>query len=544
MKFQDSLNSKWLLIILLIPILIYTVTVSIYAVNIPFWDDYDAILGSLSHMVQKETFLSKISSIVERHNEHRIATTRLFSLISILLFGVVNFNFLIALGTSFLLGIFYIIVRTFKNELNIGWAFLIPLSFLFFNFQYYENADWAMASIQNNGVIFFTLASIYTLYQRKHIAIPLIFAVLATFTSGNGFLAFIIGIIILIDNKVDIKIHVLWLVSTLFFVGFNFYGLSKNPDHPSIFYIFGHPLDAINYTIYFMGSYVNLFDSWLGRKLIMVAGLALIGSILYLIYSKKFLQSKIISYFLLFLLLTTGLTVISRAGFGIHQALSSRYALNSTLFFAFVYMFLLKTLDKKFLSLFLVIGLIFSVGVFALAYKFKTPLIKENRDMMLLSSIVPLYPNGEAAFRTLKAAERNDIYTIPNEYLRKAEAQKSNSEKGTLIQNMRFEIQSKNTEDYILFYNCHAFEDFNFNPKSRTILLLREANAEYAFTTTKDHLPDLGSKYHQDVQFSGFYSLINKTFVKQGTCEVGVKLINPDGRIIYQWTGVKVKVTD
>src|SRR5258708_358677 len=78
-----------------------------YAVNVPYWDDFDSVLLFLDNYLVIDSLPDKVSLIVSRHNEHRIILNRLIPIFQFYLFGNVNFKWLIFFGNA-LLALFFI----------------------------------------------------------------------------------------------------------------------------------------------------------------------------------------------------------------------------------------------------------------------------------------------------------------------------------------------------------------------------------------------------------------------------------------------------
>lgn len=195
----------------LLPILYFYLIIDAHLVNIPFIDDY-MLLETVHNFRQEKNFIEAVKILFAQVNQHRFAFERLVMLALVFFTGTVNLEILITLGNLFLFGILYLFFRTFREE-RVSWYYFLPVPFLLFNLTYYENANWGIAAIQNTPLIFFALLSAFGLGRGNRVGwwIGVIAALVATFVSGTGMLAWIIGAVILFFQK-KYRPLILWLV--------------------------------------------------------------------------------------------------------------------------------------------------------------------------------------------------------------------------------------------------------------------------------------------------------------------------------------------
>lgn len=158
-----------------------------YSVNVPSWDDFDAILSYING-----DFPGRLSGLLNQHNEHRILVTRLAAELCNSLAGCVNFKALIAFGNAALIGIFALYcIEGRKHHLPL--AYLPALSFILFAPTPWIHTMWAMAAIQNNVVLLLSFLALFLFLGSRGIAKPalaMIAAALAVFTSASGIMVF------------------------------------------------------------------------------------------------------------------------------------------------------------------------------------------------------------------------------------------------------------------------------------------------------------------------------------------------------------------
>ena len=357
MKQKFTAKSLFYLVLICLPILIYFITVVRASINFPIMDDYDAILNFLIVYTDASTFYEKINAVFSQHNEHRIVYTKLVVLGYHKIFGAINFIPLIVIGNLSLVGILVVFYKSLKIEsLDKRLLILIPVAIFLFNYRYAELSCWAMTSIQNIGVLFFAFLALYFLLKdnKPSMAWAIVFASLATYTSGNGILTFVTGIIVLILKKESRKSIYIFGCAFILNLATYFIGLKKVEGHPPFLQSFiANPLDFFLYPLNFLGALFYTHITVIG----FVFG-ALVLAVFVFIYIKKIYESNYVLFaFLLFMLATVGVITISRFGFGVGQANSSRYAVNSSL-------------------IYIIIGLIFSEIYYSkITYKFYFPLI-------------------------------------------------------------------------------------------------------------------------------------------------------------------------
>ena len=225
----------------------------------------------------------------------------------------------------------------------------------------WENTYWGMASVQNFGVIFFVIGLFYFLSKdgTKDFNRAILFAILATFTSGNGFLALPIALFLLILQKENKRAIQFSIVSILLaFVYFYHY---KSPENPPFH---GTIKEYSKAFLAFLGNLADFKPNailTLRMKYLMLTGTGIfVLSILYGI--KLLIQSPIFTkkidkqnhfYFgiLLFLLASALIVVVGRMGFGVQTMLTSRYKIYSILLVIVLYCLLIQwTNYKKWIS--------------------------------------------------------------------------------------------------------------------------------------------------------------------------------------------------
>lgn len=189
-------GSMWNLIFLLlaiIPVVMLFKAVGSYALNLPYNDDWDAILGFLNNWKYAD---NKTALLFAQHNEHRILASKLVYVGWYGLFGNINILSVIYIANLQLLVIAAILSYFSQKLLDVPYfrgllVFIIALCV--FDLASYDNVGFAMAGLQNYGVVMLFLLSLFFYSIRIRYRLELIAALLCqflcAFSSGNGFMA-------------------------------------------------------------------------------------------------------------------------------------------------------------------------------------------------------------------------------------------------------------------------------------------------------------------------------------------------------------------
>ena len=361
---------------MVVPIIIYTSLIFHFSVNIPIWDDYDTVLAYLNKPGQL-----RYQSFFYQHNEHKIAWIRLVIECYYFIFGEINFIHLIYIGNLALIFTFALLVRVSLSQKNPVILFL-PVSYLMFQPQAWENMTWATGSLQNFYIFVFALLS-FNFWNKKTLLgyiSAIFFGVVATYTSANGLLVFFVLIaweckeFIRELNKLRIipqkgslfprnRLQLLFiLLAATFLVCYSYfhnYG-DVSGKYPYGIKILLQPLVLFKYITILLGSYME----HMGKNITLLAGLLEVFFVLLLAYKEYDQKNPVIYYFLIFVLLSIFVTALGRAGLGVEQAFSSRYRSLSIMGLVIIYLAFIDQYPKIFLSKLILLFLIFSAMAF------------------------------------------------------------------------------------------------------------------------------------------------------------------------------------
>ncbi len=323
-----------------IPILFFFLIQNKFIVNAPYSDDWNAINGLvIRYFSAGDSFFDKLSLIIGQNNEHREGYLSIIAIIQFWIFGNINYKLFDLLGSISILGVFFILYGYILKFKKPRWI-ILPIAFILFNFLYYQNSFWAICALQNNTILFFVLVTFYFLVDlnsKFKFTLALLFAVLATFTSGNGLLVFISALPLFKGSNP--KFISIWLITFLFIVILYYTGyvhplqranLLDNallfwPITKSFFVYLGSSV-----TIYSFGSIEILIASNYSLGLILAAILIkfLIDHFKSIVLVKS--NFDFIISGLLFILLTMLVYSIGRANERPELVFESRYAITMT----------------------------------------------------------------------------------------------------------------------------------------------------------------------------------------------------------------------
>ena len=321
--------------IVFIPAMVYFYFLNKYALDIPSQDDYVAILDFLSRWSQAHGW-DKFYGIFAFHNEHRILSSRIIYVLYYKMFGTINFRHIIFIGNTQLVFIFLLLIYFIRRLLPKDWfvAALIT-GVALFDLNNWENTCFAMASMQNFGIVFLFLLSLflYSLNGNLFTVMAVAVQIVCTYSSGNGIVAS--GFIVLFNllNKSKLKSYTS-IFALLIFAPLYFHHYDPPPT--------GHPsrniLQVAMFLFRFIGNHIYFNRQLTG----IIAGVCVCIGLAYTTFNRRALSdSKLIPLMCLagFLLVTMALTSVFRSN--PEGYISSRYLIYPHLLFGLVLIFLL-----------------------------------------------------------------------------------------------------------------------------------------------------------------------------------------------------------
>ena len=333
------------LLLTALPALIFYYVLVVNAVRIPILDDYDVILSGVNTISVSHGVLPKLLYILTaQHNGYKLMFVNMIILAQYSMLGRVEFLPLVEFGNAFAALIFIVVIsmtRISRGNTIKRLYLLLPVAYLIFQLQYASALDFAMCSLQQLTVIFFSLLSIYLLARgsRWSFALACIALVLGISSSPNGFFVVPVGLLMLAQTRRWLRMPA-WIVTPgLMFAVYLFrYGHAQSPEMQqgsagSLLHF------NIIYALSFLGSSAARFVSLVPS---LALGLILCGVFLCAAKRGYFYRNPAVFYSMLFILINAIAISGLRSDMGLAQSLASRYRTYSNLFLAFSYIFLIE----------------------------------------------------------------------------------------------------------------------------------------------------------------------------------------------------------
>ena len=250
---------------LFVPVMVFSIFLGYFAIDVPQGDDFELILHLLSNYVSAgNDYAQKVSLLTAQFVEHRLFYTRFVVLLQYLLTGQVSFYLIILIGNLSLLGIFIVCWRQLKIA-GYSLLYLLPVSLILFQPCYsYDGVLWPAATLAYNSVSFFAILTIHWLSSRRksHFGLAILCAALCTYTFGNGILILLVGAGLLVVQK-RWKDLLIWILITTFIVFIYFTGYEKfeSRNNPLDNFI-NHPIFTFINILVFLGSALNWNETW------------------------------------------------------------------------------------------------------------------------------------------------------------------------------------------------------------------------------------------------------------------------------------------
>ena len=183
-----------LIALALVPVAFVAATVAVSMRNIVYWDEFDTALDLLLALdtgVDLRGFFERIFAV---NNEHRMITSRLLFALSWWTTGTVDFEFIGAVGNSFLVLLCVTLIASAGTTVR-RVRLAVILAALMFQLEHYESFLWSGSSIDHFQVVALAVGAIVGLSRgsKTGFALAAILAVLATFTLAQGLVIWPVG---------------------------------------------------------------------------------------------------------------------------------------------------------------------------------------------------------------------------------------------------------------------------------------------------------------------------------------------------------------
>ncbi|SOE21353.1 hypothetical protein SAMN06298216_1825 [Spirosomataceae bacterium TFI 002] len=363
------------LFLLLLPPIVHFIVVYQWAVNIPFYDDFEWGVGFLKEFTNEQSLWEKIKLLFAQHNQHRIIWLRLCIIGIYKVQGFLDFRTLVIIGNLSFFGLTAILFFAFRR-LKTSLIYSIPLFFILHQLMSFNNIIVSYG-VPNMSVIFFAILSFYlVLFKSPRYLIWGIWAgFIASFSNGSGVLVMpllsIFSFFILTRKQLTIVLAATIVTIAIFFWGYHTDTKEIVVSGESFVYFFE-----------FMGAYIPKIKN-IGVKIaFLLAFLVLLFAGIRKVNSKTSNIDKPLLAFLLSSVLFLGGAGLMATLFRlIHKMdIPNWYFIYSSTFVAILYISFFALFQNKNLK----IGF-FAFGFFLSTWVFYKSL---NRDLVLMKGIV------------------------------------------------------------------------------------------------------------------------------------------------------------
>ena len=329
---QPTRTSLLLTLIALPAIAFYSILTHLLTNN-PGLDDYDALLGFLNTF--RTTPHPALYFLTALHGEYRLFFEHAILLLQLYLLGHISFSDLAALGNLSVLLLAAVLWRIFLPQLPLGrrLTLFLPVPFLLFQLQYFEDLDYSMTALQNLPVVPFLLATLLFLHRagNKAFAAALLTLTLTVAASGNGLFLIFIGAAVLLQQRRPRALAAWSTLSLALLAAYFFrYPFAQLLHHPAATHHSVLTQFLVRKPIFFLA----FLGSAAGHPIhaaSVALGLALLALFAWLIQQRYPQRNPLVAWSVFSVLFTAAGVAYTRAEYGVFGAISSRYGLYSDL---------------------------------------------------------------------------------------------------------------------------------------------------------------------------------------------------------------------
>lgn len=428
--------------LLLIPVVFFVVNVLIFSINLPFLDDYTAILLFLNRWADAKSPVDQFNLVMEPLYDHRVVLIRLVSLAVWKIFGAADLKIIMMAGMAGLLLGAFAFYHSFKwnrEDLPKPLVFL-PVVLLFLTPIYSENLYQANASATIFCSVTFGISALVLLENKReknilYFILALFLVVMAFFAHREGLVFLFTGLLLLLYRRKWIRAGIWTAVAAASWYFYGHYGISGGGGisigiDPALFG---------RYVFYFFSFIGNVFgintmsDYYLqggaAFRFVSVAapvaaGVLVCAGFVVLTVRKYYEKNPLIYSILLSAFVIAVGATLQRSEF---QPVVSRYRIVTILFYVCLYVAFLETFSPgKFLKPYLVASiagtLVFHVAVTAMKY----PPVIRHRDELVTTfmkwkktgdGLIPIAWNPSDPRPILNESIRKKIYRLPPEFV-------------------------------------------------------------------------------------------------------------------------------
>lgn len=317
------------------------------SVEAPFLDDYDALLGFLTHWLDADGWRAHWRVTFKPHNEHVLGLPHAWVVLVHALTGRLDFRLLNLIGNGYLLLLLGALFAVSRRELPAA-ARLLPFApavLFVLQPQHWSALLSPTISLSNLGVV--ALAAVaFAALEREGRGVRLLAAAAAlgaTFSQGSGILVWLLGPVILLARGRR-RAAAGWGLAAVVVLAVYLVALDPGAQRTSPFLSLGHPDRILAYALNFVG-----YAAGFGRPGVsLAAGAALVASFAVLVRLGLPRRGPALFALFLFVLGSIALNSLVRAHQGAGAALlQPRYAFYASVLLALTYLGWLEVLRGR-----------------------------------------------------------------------------------------------------------------------------------------------------------------------------------------------------
>ncbi len=348
-------NPRYLLVVMaLLPIGLFYWLVVGMSVNVPYQDDFDALLEPVWRLQSQPFSLADFwREMYTQDDERRIVMVRLAAFSLNEWTGELNMRHMIVLGASTLLVVVLVIGGWGKSS-GVPLEGILPVVWMIFTIQFFEAVFWGMIPLQHVAVFVWTFLCIWLLTRgsRATFAGALIAGALAVFSDVSGNFVLPVGAVVLALQQ-RWKPLLAWGALMGALTGYYFAGLEVPEYRPGFTDSLADPFNMLKVLFSLFGLWADpgpTFPMDFRQGWVLILGLATLGLAGYLIISRGIRlirtgqrpdRNEVFVWAgLLFIGIVLGVLAVGRASEGVASVFNPRYRHMYAFWMVFCYLLL------------------------------------------------------------------------------------------------------------------------------------------------------------------------------------------------------------